>query len=103
MAGGLCIRSPEAGGDLDRIFIWIARETSERRAIMVLRRLEAKFQMLAEFPGLGRIRDELPAGPLAASEPPWIILYERLADRSGVRILRVVDGRRDLPSLLEGR
>ncbi|WP_271065791.1 type II toxin-antitoxin system RelE/ParE family toxin [Caulobacter sp. NIBR1757] len=93
------MRSPEAGRDLDEIFLWIAREASEARAIKVIRRLEAKFQMIAEFPGIGRRRD-MAGGLLGASEPPWIILYEALVGRSGVRILRVVDGRRDLPTVL---
>ena len=97
--GAIHVRSPEAGRDLDEIFLWIAREASEARAIKVIQRLEAKFQMIAEFPGIGRRRD-MAGGLLGASEPPWIILYETLIGRSGVRILRVVDGRRDLPTVL---
>jgi toxin ParE1/3/4 len=97
--GANYVRSPEAGRDLDEIFRWIAREASEARAVKVIQRLEAKFQMIAEFPGIGRHR-ELAGGLLGASEPPWLILYEHLIGRSGVRILRVVDGRRDLPAAL---
>ena len=101
MVGAIYVRSPDAGRDLDEIFLWIAREASEARAIKVVQRLEAKFQMIADFPGLGRPR-EMPGNPLGASEPPWIIFYEPLVGRSGVRILRVLDGRRDLPAVLAG-
>lgn len=97
--GAIYVRSPEAGRDLDEIFSWIGREAGEARAIKVIERLEAKYQMIADFPGLGRHRD-LAGGMLGASEPPWLILYEPLVGRSGVRILRVVDGRRDLPVVL---
>jgi toxin ParE1/3/4 len=100
MVGAIYVRSPEAGRDLDQIFLWIAREASEARAIKVLQRLEAKFQMIADFPGLGRPRD-VPGQRLGASEPPWIIFYEPLAHRAGVRILRVLDGRRDLTAAWE--
>lgn len=97
--GAIHVRSPEAGRDLDRIFSWIGREAGEARAIKVIERLEAKFQMIAAFPGMGRHRD-LAGGVLGASEPLWLIPYEPLVGRSGIRILRVVDGRRDPPAVL---
>ncbi len=101
MAGAVYVRSREAGRDLDEIFLWIAREASEAHAIKVIQRLEAKFQMIADFPGLGRRREML-GRPLGASEPPWIVFYEPLVGRSGFKILRVLDGRRDLPAVLGG-
>jgi plasmid stabilization system protein ParE len=52
------------------------------------------------MPGLGRPRPYLRRGARAFPVSPWQIIYTPLAGLDGIRVIRVVDARRDLPTLL---
>lgn len=86
--------------DLRDLFAYIAEESGSDRAELVIRRIEATAQSLAEWPGIGRIRHNLDGSPRAFSVGPWLIIYEALPDQAGISVWRIVDGRRDLQALI---
>ena len=60
--------------------------------------------MLAEQPRIGMRRPEIRPSARMLVEHPYVILYETVPDTDEgpidhIEIVRVVDGRRDLPSL----
>jgi toxin ParE1/3/4 len=94
------VLSAKARADLQAIEDYIAEQSGPMRADMVLSRIEETMRVLAFMPGMGRIRYDLADNARTFSTAPWVIVYVPLADLDGVRILRVVDGRRDLPAVL---
>lgn len=87
--------------DVEEIARFIAHDSVEN-ALGVLDRLEHAAEKLAFLPQRGRLVPELKQlGVLAYREiiiRPWRIIYRCDADR--VYVLGVLDGRRDLASLL---
>lgn len=78
---------------------FIAEHDGLGRADRVIERIKRAMDNLAFMPGLGRGRPYLDPGALAFSCAPWVIIYALKPDKSGIDILRVIDGRRDLPSI----
>jgi toxin ParE1/3/4 len=67
-------------------------------------RIEEKVRGLQDQPRRGPRRPDIRPGARMLVEAPYPILYETVSDTDGgplwaVVIVRVVDGRRDLPSL----
>lgn len=62
----------------------------------ILSRFYHLFALLAHWPDIGRTHKELTDSPRSFTMRPWIVFYEQTTDSEGVRILRVLDGRRDL-------
>jgi len=93
------IISKDALNDLDEIDRYIADHDGEARAQLIRQRLEAALRNLAFMPGVGSLRPHLGAGTLSFPVRPWTIAYVRLPENAGIRVVRVVDGRRDLPKL----
>jgi toxin ParE1/3/4 len=94
------IISKDALNDLDEIERYIADHDSVGRALSVRQRLEAAMRNLAFIPGIGGHRPHLDADARSFPVRPWVIVYARLPESAGIRVVRVVDGRRDLPKLL---
>jgi toxin ParE1/3/4 len=91
--------APEAERDLDEIAHHIAKSSGS--AELAERHIDAitnRFYMLAEYPWLGRARED-DLGPGMRSFPVWdyMIVYE--IDGDDVHILRVPHGRRNLAAL----
>ena len=89
-------RTPHATTDLDEIWFSIAVD-NERAAGRVADLIAEAEDRLAEFPKLGRAREELGLGVRSWTVGEYVILY-----RSGpgvVTILRIVHGARDLGDL----
>jgi toxin ParE1/3/4 len=99
MVAGRIVISRQAERDLDDLFDYIARDASVDRAEAILRRIGDTLANLAFTPMIGRVRPDLVGEPRSFAVWPWLILYEPLPERSGVLVLRVVDGRRDLDDL----
>jgi len=95
----------DAASDLEGIYDYIAFHDSPRKADYVLDQIEKAFSSLSEFPERGVYPKELLA--LGVREyreiffKPYRIIY-RIMDRN-VYVLLIVDGRRDLQSLLQRR
>lgn len=95
----------DAAGDLNELYNYIAAHDSPRKADYVLEKIEKTFSTLSEFPKRGFYPKELlKLGIREYSEiffKPYRIIY-RVMDKN-VYVLLVVDGRRDMQSLLQRR
>jgi plasmid stabilization system protein ParE len=100
MSAPKVVRSLHAQDDVRRIFAWIAFDDGVDRASAVLERFDRVIERLAARPRLGRVRTEFKGDPCGFPVSPWLILYRPLPDGDGVRILRILDTRRDLAALL---
>jgi toxin ParE1/3/4 len=85
--------------DLTQLFAWIAADSGPQRANAILTRIEGAISTVAAFPRLGRLRHELESGIRSFAVYPWVILYKPLSQGEGIFVVRVVDGRRDVPRL----
>lgn len=89
--------SSKADDDLSAIGSYIAEHDGVTRAESALARIHKAIGTLALMPGMGSHRFYLEANDRAFPVSPWTIYYRPLAD--GIRVLRVIDGRRDVPGL----
>jgi len=92
----------DAARDLDLLFDWIAQDAGEGRAEAVLLRIHGAIETLAGMPNMGRIRHDLAGEPQSFAVFPWLVLYRPLSASDGVMVLRVIDGRRDVPRHTRG-
>ena len=88
---------PAARADLVEIGDFIAQD-DPRRAASFVAEIEAKMRAAAERPGSFPSRDELHEGLRAARHGRYLIFFVEAGDE--VRVVRVLHGARDLPSLL---
>jgi plasmid stabilization system protein ParE len=85
---------PAARDELDRIFVWIAKE-SPRAALEMIARIEDKVMRLA-IPGLMNMgRPGLVEGTRELLEWPYIIVYKISEERDEIVIVSVMHGARD--------
>ena len=95
----------DAARDLEEIYKYIALHDSPQNADYVLERIEKIFSSLSEFPERGVYPNELLALGIRAYREiffkPYRIIY-RVMDNI-VYVLMIVDGRRDMQSLLQRR
>jgi toxin ParE1/3/4 len=95
----------DAARDLDEPYDYIALHDAPRKADHVLEQIEKAFSKLSEFPERGAYPNELLAlGTREYREiffKPYRIIY-RVMDKN-VYVLLIVDGRRDMQSLLQRR
>jgi toxin ParE1/3/4 len=91
-----CKVSVEASRDLREIWKFIARD-NERAADRVYVKVYDTFRSLGRNPSMGRERGDIRLGLRSFPVGEYLILY-RVAS-PGVRIVRVVHGRRDLARL----
>lgn len=95
----------DAERDIDDIFRFVAAKESTARALRVLDALEGACAKLGSFPTRGNVPKELRAiGVIEYREvhwKPYRIIYRAL-DRQ-VLVYCVLDGRRDMQSLLQDR
>jgi toxin ParE1/3/4 len=95
----------DAARDLNELYDYIAAYDSPRKADYVLERIEKTFATLTEFPERGVYPEELlKLGIREFREiffKPYRIIY-RVMDKN-VYVLLIVDGRRDMQSLLQQR
>ena len=87
---------PQAEDDLINIWVRIASD-SPFHADRYLDHLDAKMQLLAEFPHLGRLHPELGQGLRGFPVDDYLIFYRQV--ESGVDIVRVLHGARDIQAL----
>ena len=95
----------DAARDLNELYDYIAVHDSRRKADYVLEQIEKTFSTLSEFPERGVYPKELlKLGIREYREiffKPYRIIY-RVMDKN-VYVLLIVDGRRDMQSLLQRR
>ncbi|MBD2742303.1 type II toxin-antitoxin system RelE/ParE family toxin [Coleofasciculus sp. FACHB-1120] len=83
--------------DIEQIADYIARQSGLDQGDRFLNKLDAKFVKIAQFPNLGRQRDEILPGLRSLPMDNYLILYMALGQ--DVEIFRVVSGYRDLSAL----
>jgi plasmid stabilization system protein ParE len=88
-----------AQGDIEDIVATVADNNAEAAEVLEERIYEA-FELLAQMPGVGHHREDLTSLPVLffpIKKTPYMAIYK---DDSPTTIVRVVHGRRDIPSLL---
>ena len=95
----ICQFTAPASRDIENILDYIADQSSIEQAEIFLHKINQKFKTLANFPNMGKKRDELL--PFLRSFPfeKYLIFYRPI--ENGIEVLRVVSGYRDLKSLFE--
>lgn len=83
--------------DIEQIADYIATQSGLAKSENFLSKLDAKFAKIAQFPNLGRQRDEILPSIRSLSIDNYIILYT--PQGQDVEIFRVVNGYRDLSAL----
>ncbi|MGF1676184.1 MAG: type II toxin-antitoxin system RelE/ParE family toxin [Rivularia sp. (in: cyanobacteria)] len=83
--------------DIEEIADYIAKQSGLRESELFLSKLDAKFFKIAQFPNLGRQRDEILPGIRSLSVDSYLILYMPIGQ--DVEIFRVISGYRDLTAL----
>lgn len=90
-------RLPKAADDLLEIWLYIARDNVSA-ADKVLDSIDARCRMLAEFPEIGTLREDIGPSVRVLVVGNYLVLYRARDDR--VDIVRVLHGARDLRDLL---
>jgi toxin ParE1/3/4 len=91
---------PRAKADLVAIWEYIARD-NEAQADAFIKTVDEKFRLLAQNPGIGRVRDELGASVRSLPVGRYVIFF-----RSGetyLEIIRVLHGARDVQALFPAK
>jgi len=88
------VYSAMARADITELWTWIAERDGERRAEEIVDRLDVRIRQLADRPDLGPARPEIHPDARSLVCGRWLILYDHTV--TTVRIMRVVDGARDL-------
>jgi toxin ParE1/3/4 len=91
------LRTPEAYGDLEEIWQYLASEGSEAVADGMLDLFEARCSLLSDFPEMGRQRPEFGSSVRSLSVGSYLIFYRPFKD--GIEVLRVLHGAQDIRSL----
>jgi len=91
-------KTPAAEQDLINIGQYIESDKPDA-ARRLLKKFQDKFELLAEFPGMGQRRDDLAPGLRSLPLGNYLIFYFPLQD--GVTIVRVIHGARDLKRIFD--
>ena len=96
-------RSPAAERDMEEIWLTIAADNPPPRHGRAA--IGARIDQLADHPRLGPRRPDIQRAARVLVEGPYLILFETHPDTDEglvewVEIVRVIDGRRDLPNLI---
>ena len=88
------IWSPEAIGDIDRLWDYYARLSGPAAADRVISEIARVVATIGEFPLAGRSREEIRPGVRSLAASPQVVFY-RLKNGSP-EVVRVLDGRQDI-------
>jgi toxin ParE1/3/4 len=93
----------QAREDLIEIYTYIGFD-SPSAAERIFDAVQAKAELLADYPRMGVRRSDIRPSTRMLIEGPYLILYETHPDRDegiieAVEIVRIVDGRRNLKNL----
>ncbi|PIP01112.1 Plasmid stabilization system protein [uncultured Pleomorphomonas sp.] len=88
------VYSRQARADMLDVWLWIAETSGATMADTLIERIERRVSMLANHPEMGPVRPEIAEAARVLVSERWLVLY--CIDEMLVRIVRVVDGARDL-------
>jgi toxin ParE1/3/4 len=89
---------PEARSDLTRIWFDIA-QYSDRSADWIVDEVKRRMSVLTRFPQIGAPRDNLMAGVRMLAIRRYVVLYQIDDTLDEIRIIRILEGERDLTDL----
>src|SRR5690606_8373587 len=92
-------KSPESERDQIQIWKHVAND-SKSAATQYIDRLHGQMRGLAALPGMGRMRTEFGANVRSFPEDDFLIFYRQ--SETGIEVIRVLSGRRDLRSVFKG-
>ncbi len=95
----ICRFTAAASRDIENIIDYIADKSSFDAAERLLKKINQKCSNLANFPNIGRRRDELSPSLRRFPVDNYLIFYRPIAD--GIEIARVVSGYQDLDALFD--
>ncbi len=95
----VCRVTPRASRDIEAIADYLATRSSLSRSEQFLNGIDSTLQRIAQFPQIGRKRDELYPGLRSLPYEQYLIFYRLLND--DIEVLRVVSGYQDLLALFE--
>ncbi len=95
----VCRITPLASRDIEAIADYLATQSSLDRAEQFLNGIDSTLQRIAQFPQIGRKRDELYPGLRSLPYEKYLIFYRLLND--DIEVLRVVSGYQDLTALFD--
>lgn len=93
----VCRFTPAASRDIEAIIDYVADVSSFEAAERLLAKINQKCANLAQFPGMGRQRNELAPSSRSFPVDDYLIFYRQIDQ--DVEILRVVSGYQDLSAL----
>ena len=91
--------SQAATADLDNIWVYLAQEGSEGAANRLIDSIAKRFSILLQMPQSGRKRDEVRTGLRSHPVGSYVIYYREM--RTGIEIVRVIHGARDVARAFE--
>lgn len=95
--GRRLLRTARADEDLIDIWVYIARNNTAA-ADRIVDGLDEKSRLLARYPELGRVREDIAVEARSFRFGEYLILYR--AHSQAVEIVRYIHGRRDLRELI---
>ncbi len=99
---GKVLKALRVERDLEVIWDYIA-DDNPAAAEQCLREIDAQFQKLALHPLIGRDRKDLNPGLRSFPIGNYVIFYQPISAKSGVKIVRVIEGHRNItPEDLSG-
>lgn len=94
-----CRITPCASQDIEAIADYLADQSSLTSAEQFLSSIDSTLQRIAQFPQIGRKRDELYPGSRSLPHKQYLIFYRLLND--DIEVFRVMSGYQDLTALFE--
>jgi plasmid stabilization system protein ParE len=92
--------SVTARAELVAIIKYIAERDGALNAEKVHARINETVNTLAFMPTVGRKKPYLESESRVFTAPPWLIVYRPLPNQEGIRVQRIIDGRRNVPNVL---
>ncbi|MEM6432367.1 MAG: type II toxin-antitoxin system RelE/ParE family toxin [Cyanobacteria bacterium P01_D01_bin.115] len=95
----ICRITPRASQDIEAIADYLATKSNLASAESFLSGLDATLKRIAQFPQIGRKRDELYPGLRSLPYKQYLIFYRLLDD--AIEVFRVVSGYQNLTALFK--
>jgi toxin ParE1/3/4 len=91
------LRTPRANQDLLELWLYVARD-SPRNADRPVESIGEKCELLADFPEMGRLREDLAPSLRSFAVGNYVVFYR--AREGGIEVIRVLHGARDVETVL---
>ena len=95
----ICRITPRASQDIEAIADYLATQSSLASAESFLKGIDATLNRVAQFPQIGRKRNELYPGLRSLPYKQYLIFYRLLDD--AIEVFRIISGYQDVTALFE--